>query len=158
MLRRFTFPRGTGVRPGQTITVFVGRGTRRPGVFYWGQPRPVFENANGDGRDLGDGAYLFDPKGDLRAYMLYPCVVACDGPQPGRAGDRRAAAQPGDGHRAQQLRTRDRALRLPAGAGGHHVGVPRGGDGGAGRDLPGRRPLTGTTGATCSSTRAARCA
>jgi len=77
MLRRFTFPRGTRVGPGQTITVFVGRGTRRPGVFYWGQPRPIFENANGDGRNLGDGAYLFDPKGDLRSHMLYPCVVAC---------------------------------------------------------------------------------
>jgi micrococcal nuclease len=83
MLRRFTFPRGTVVEPGGAVTVYVGRGTSRPGVFYWGQPRTVFENANGDGRDLGDGAYLFDPRGDLRAHMLYPCVVACTDPRRG---------------------------------------------------------------------------
>ena len=76
MLRRFTFPRGTSVAPGATVTVYVGPGTRRPGVFYWNQPQTVFENP-GDERNLGDGAYLFDPKGDLRAYMVYPCVVAC---------------------------------------------------------------------------------
>ena len=83
MLRRFTFPRGTAVAPGATVTVYVGRGTRRPGVFYWGQRQPVFENANGDGRHLGDGAYLFDPRGDMRAHMLYPCVVACTDPRQG---------------------------------------------------------------------------
>ena len=32
---------------------------------------------------LGDGAYLFDPQGDLRAAMTYPCLVACDHPDAG---------------------------------------------------------------------------
>ena len=26
---------------------------------------------------MGDGAYLFDPQGDLRAWEIYPCLVAC---------------------------------------------------------------------------------
>jgi hypothetical protein len=44
-------------------------------------PRPSpFENATDDGRSLGDGAYLFDPQGDIRAWMTYPCVGTC--PQP----------------------------------------------------------------------------
>jgi micrococcal nuclease len=84
MLRRFTFPRGTSVAPGATTTVYIGRGSNRPpSVFHWNQRQPVFENANGDGRHLGDGAYLFDPRGDLRAHMLYPCVVACTDPRRG---------------------------------------------------------------------------
>jgi hypothetical protein len=32
---------------------------------------------------VGDGAYLFDPRGDLRAWMIYPCLVACSDPNQG---------------------------------------------------------------------------
>jgi hypothetical protein len=32
---------------------------------------------------MGDGAYLFDPQGDLRASMTYPCVRACADPYAG---------------------------------------------------------------------------
>ena len=32
---------------------------------------------------MGDGAYLFDPQGDLRAYMTYPCRVTCTDPYQG---------------------------------------------------------------------------
>ena len=83
MLRRFTFPRGTAVAPGATVTVHVGRGRNRPGVFHWGLSRPIFENARDDGLNLGDGAFLFDRRGDLRKAMLYPCVVACSDPRRG---------------------------------------------------------------------------
>jgi micrococcal nuclease len=76
MLRRFTFPAGTTVAPGATATLHVGTGTRRGNEFFWGQRVTVFENP-GDSRNLGDGAYLFDPRGDLRAWMVYPCRVAC---------------------------------------------------------------------------------
>jgi hypothetical protein len=60
----------------------VGRGTSSGNDFYWALGNTAFENA-GDARDLGDGAYLFDPKGDLRAWMLYPCLVACSDPYQG---------------------------------------------------------------------------
>ena len=75
-LRRLTFPRGTVLRPGATITVHDGHGARSSDEFFWGLGVPVFQN-------IGDGAYLFDPQGDLRAYMVYPCVVACTDPNQG---------------------------------------------------------------------------
>ena len=40
-------------------------------VFFWGQRLPVFENVTGDGRGVGDGGYLFDPDGDVRAFEMY---------------------------------------------------------------------------------------
>jgi endonuclease YncB( thermonuclease family) len=83
MLRRFTFPDGTVLAPGHTVTVHVGHGTGTAETFYWGLADPAFENADGDGRDLGDGGYLFDPQGDLRAAMVYPCLVACTDPNQG---------------------------------------------------------------------------
>jgi endonuclease YncB( thermonuclease family) len=82
-LRRYTFPAGASVAPGATVTLYSGDGTRTADSFFWDLGEPIFENANGDGRSLGDGAYLFDPKGDLRAWMLYPCVVACTDPNQG---------------------------------------------------------------------------
>jgi endonuclease YncB( thermonuclease family) len=78
-LRRYTFPPGTVLMPGHTITVHSGRGRRAGDSFYWGLPGTIFENS-ANGGDVGDGAYLFDPKGDLRAYMVYPCIVACADP------------------------------------------------------------------------------
>ena len=33
---------------------------------------------------MGDGAYLFDPQGDLRASQIYPCLVACSDPLAGQ--------------------------------------------------------------------------
>jgi endonuclease YncB( thermonuclease family) len=83
MLRRFTFPAGTVAGPGRTVTVHVGRGQDSGEDFFWGFSFPIFENANGDGRNLGDGGYLFDPHGDLRAAMVYPCLVQCTDPNQG---------------------------------------------------------------------------
>jgi endonuclease YncB( thermonuclease family) len=82
MYRRFTFPAGTTVAPGATVTVHVGAGTAQGGDLFWGLRTTAFENG-GDPRGLGDGAYLFDPQGDLRAWMLYPCHVACSDPYQG---------------------------------------------------------------------------
>jgi endonuclease YncB( thermonuclease family) len=81
-LRRFTFPRGMVLRPGHTITVHSGRGRRAGDTFFWGLPGTVFENSI-NGGDAGDGAYLFDRQGDLRGYMVYPCLVACADPNQG---------------------------------------------------------------------------
>jgi hypothetical protein len=84
MLRRFTFPDGTDLAPGATLTLHVGSGQASPGDLFWGLPRPIFENAYGTpGRDLGDGAYLFDPQGDLRGWLIYPCLVDCTDPLAG---------------------------------------------------------------------------
>jgi endonuclease YncB( thermonuclease family) len=76
MLRRFTFPRGTVIQPGATATVHVGRGQNSGDTFYWGIDNQIFQN-------IGDGAYLFDPQGDLRQYMVFPCVVSCSDPNQG---------------------------------------------------------------------------
>jgi len=81
-LRRYTFPAGTVLRAGHTITVYVGHGPSGPDNFDWGQPGTVFENSI-NGGDVGDGAYLFDPQGDLRDYMVYPCIVQCSDPLQG---------------------------------------------------------------------------
>jgi hypothetical protein len=43
----------------------------------------VFENVTRDARAIGDGAYLFDPDGDLRSWMLYPCRIDCSDPLEG---------------------------------------------------------------------------
>ena len=40
----------------------------------------MFENVTIGPPRLGDGGYLFDPDGDLRASMIYPCLVACAHP------------------------------------------------------------------------------
>ena len=69
-LRRYHFPTGAKVYPGRSVTVHVGRGTRTSSVFYWGYDKPLFENS-------GDGGYLFDPQGDLRAWVVYPCRFGC---------------------------------------------------------------------------------
>ena len=79
---RFHFPAATRLGPGETLTVHTGRGASAGLDLYRGLPGTVFENsANGGG--AGDGAYVFDPRGDLRAHMVYPCLVACSDPEQG---------------------------------------------------------------------------
>ena len=55
-----------------------------PNRFYWFQRSSVFENARDDGFHTGDGGYLFDPHGDLRAHSMYPCLVSCTDPLQGK--------------------------------------------------------------------------
>ena len=71
-LRRFRFPRGTLVPPRGSIFVRVGKGTAHGNTFFWGQPDPIFQNATRGRKGIGDGGYLFDPQGDLRAWHMYP--------------------------------------------------------------------------------------
>lgn len=77
-LHRYTFPPTATVPAGRTITVYVGRGSNDATDFFWGNRTAIFDNADGHGR--GDGAYLFDPQGDLRAWMTYPCAYHCGDP------------------------------------------------------------------------------
>jgi endonuclease YncB( thermonuclease family) len=81
-LRRYRFPRGTVLAPGHTITVRSGHGRHAGDTFFWGLPGTVFENS-ANGGDAGDGAYLFDPQGDLRSHLVYPCLIACSDPNQG---------------------------------------------------------------------------
>jgi hypothetical protein len=62
----------------------VGCGTNTGTDFYWCQHSSAFENVTNDARHLGDGAYLFDPQGDLRQSFLYACVLSCNDPAQGR--------------------------------------------------------------------------
>ncbi|HEY2600092.1 MAG TPA: lamin tail domain-containing protein [Thermoleophilaceae bacterium] len=80
--RRYHFAAGTVVQPNTRITVHVGKGRSTATIFYWGRPSPLFPNEN-DSKGIGDGAYLFDPQGDLRAWIFYPCRLApCANPLP----------------------------------------------------------------------------
>jgi hypothetical protein len=76
----FQFPPGTVVAPGGSVRLHMGRGPNRGRSFHWARSRAVFENVTHNRKHMGDGAYLFDPQGDLRASSMYPCVVLCVDP------------------------------------------------------------------------------
>ena len=75
-LRRYTFGHGAVIPAGGSIQVRVGPGRNGRRTFHWGLGDPIFENAKRR-RGIGDGAYLFDRHGDLRAWRMYPCRVDC---------------------------------------------------------------------------------
>jgi endonuclease YncB( thermonuclease family) len=74
-LRRYVFPQGTTLPANGALMLHVGSGTNHGSDLFWGVHTLVFEDP-----PLGDGAYLFDPQGDLRAWMTYPCRTACSDP------------------------------------------------------------------------------
>ncbi|MGH2837333.1 MAG: lamin tail domain-containing protein [Thermoleophilaceae bacterium] len=78
----YKFPSGAVIPAAGSITVNVGRGSNTANTFYWGftEKETVFENATNDKKQAGDGAYLFDPNGELRAYAQYPCRTSCSEP------------------------------------------------------------------------------
>ena len=71
-LRRYVFPDGASIPPRGTVTVYAGHGESTTTSFYWGLSAPAFENPTLDARWMGDGAYLFDPRGNLRSWVIYP--------------------------------------------------------------------------------------
>jgi len=75
--RGYTFPPGAQVEPGATLRVHVGRGTDTAERLYWGLGKNIFANVTGGRQSMGDGAWLFDPQGDLRSWHMYPCRHAC---------------------------------------------------------------------------------
>jgi endonuclease YncB( thermonuclease family) len=80
-LHRYTFPDYTTIAPNDSLTLYVGSGTNTWTEFYWRSRTPIFDNIAG--RGMGDGAFLFDMQGDLRASMTYPCRLACADPNQG---------------------------------------------------------------------------
>ena len=85
---RVTFGRSAVIPPGGSIRVLVGRGRDTADTFHWGLNEGVWENVVGGARAMGDGGYLFDPQGDLRAYVQYPCRIGCTDPASGRVSIR----------------------------------------------------------------------
>jgi endonuclease YncB( thermonuclease family) len=83
-LRRYTFPGHAVVPPNGSVTLYAGEGGDFGNEFFWNLRAPVFENIIRDDRGIGDGAYLFDPQGDLRAWMIYPCRINCTAPAQGQ--------------------------------------------------------------------------
>lgn len=79
-LRRFVLPVGAAVPAGGSIRVRVGSGANDARTFHWGLDVPIFDNAMGNHMQMGDGAYLFDPSGNLRAHVQYPCRRTCTEP------------------------------------------------------------------------------
>ena len=82
----YKFPSNAVIPPNDSIRVVVGKGRNTATTFYWGLPEneTIFENASNDKKQAGDGAYLFDPNGELRAHTMYPCRVACSEPYGGQ--------------------------------------------------------------------------
>src|SRR5215216_7160179 len=70
-LRRLVLPAGAVIAPGGFVTIYDGVGDDNEREFYWGLNGPAFENVTHDETAMGDGAYLFDPEGDLRASQTY---------------------------------------------------------------------------------------
>jgi endonuclease YncB( thermonuclease family) len=82
-LRRFKFPEWVTLTGGEWLTVYAGTGTDTWTDLYWGLRTPLFDNARTGAPVIGDGAYLVDPQGDMRAWMTYPCRTACTDPYRG---------------------------------------------------------------------------
>jgi micrococcal nuclease len=70
-LRRYTFQAGAVVPAGGTVTLHMGYGADTADEFHWGLDAPPFENPSYDERATGDGGYLFDSRGNLRAWEIY---------------------------------------------------------------------------------------
>jgi endonuclease YncB( thermonuclease family) len=87
----YRIPDGTVVPAGGTLRLRVGCGAGDGLERFWCQKESAFENVGHSGGTMGDGAYLFDPQGDLRAWQIYPCLVACSDPLAGRV---RLSVQP----------------------------------------------------------------
>jgi hypothetical protein len=69
----YRFPRHATVPANGSILLRMGRGRDGGGTYYWGLRTPPFQNPdNHPERAVGDGAYLFDPRGNLRAWVMYP--------------------------------------------------------------------------------------
>jgi endonuclease YncB( thermonuclease family) len=81
--RAYVFPDWVTIPPGEELEVHVGRGTDTWTELFWGLKQPIFENTAGGEHGVGDGAFLVDPQGDIRAWSSYPCRLACADPHAG---------------------------------------------------------------------------
>lgn len=73
----YGMPAGTVIAPGSTLRLYSGNGSNSSTRLYWGRNRPLFTNIVAGRAYIGDGAYLFDPSGNLRFNFSYPCLDTC---------------------------------------------------------------------------------
>lgn len=76
------------------VVIHMGKGTNTSTRYYAGFGTSPFGNVPAN-NSYGDGAFLLDPHGDIRAFMTYPCVYACSAPLRGKI--RLRARYDGDG-------------------------------------------------------------
>lgn len=79
-LKRYPFPPGTTVAPGETLTTHVGTGSNTPLRRYLGRSTAMFLNPDPSAGAIGDAIYLIDPDGDVRKHFSYPCKLHCSDP------------------------------------------------------------------------------
>jgi endonuclease YncB( thermonuclease family) len=78
---RYVLPDWLTLPPGEELTIHVGSGMDTWTELFLGRDTPMFDNAAK--HFVGDGAYLFDPQGDVRAWSTFPCRLACRDPHAG---------------------------------------------------------------------------
>jgi endonuclease YncB( thermonuclease family) len=72
-LRHLVLPSSATIPAGGRIRIHMGRGSAHDTQYYFGSSHAFFGPS-------GEGAYLFDPQGDPRAWMVYPCRYQCSDP------------------------------------------------------------------------------
>jgi endonuclease YncB( thermonuclease family) len=90
----FTFPADSWLRARSWVKLHIGKGARTDRHFYWGLPGPKLDNAGSNPGADGDGAYLFDPDEDLRAWSTWPCLERCPNRLAGRVKITRVVYNP----------------------------------------------------------------
>ena len=78
----FYFPPGSVLPAYGEVKVKLGTGINTPPTYFWEGQRLRFF-VPGHSKYQGGGAYLFDRHGDIRAWSMYPCRVACRHPARG---------------------------------------------------------------------------
>jgi endonuclease YncB( thermonuclease family) len=78
----YPFPPSATIPAGGSVRLRVGCGENSSKQFFWCLTESVFENVR-HRKGSGDGGYLFDGQGDLRASRLYPCMTGCHDPLKG---------------------------------------------------------------------------
>ena len=82
-LKTYKLPSTAAIPAGGRHTIHVGRGTNTSSRTYLGRSSAWFRNANVS-TGLGDGAYLVDPDGDIRAAFTWPHPTKQPDPLVGR--------------------------------------------------------------------------
>jgi endonuclease YncB( thermonuclease family) len=81
----FLFPSNAVIPPLGSIRVHAGHGSNSATELFWGLSDAPFENVTGDKKQVADGGYLYDPKGNIRAFVQYPCRTgSCTDPLAGK--------------------------------------------------------------------------
>ncbi len=83
-IQYFRFPGWASIPPGKSVTVHSGNGSNAGRTFYWGSGVTLLPNPVAGAMYPGKGLYLVDPDGDVRATMIYPCLVSCSDPLQGK--------------------------------------------------------------------------